>query len=167
MANVTLEEQARRREKVKELWARGVRNLNKISDEVGSPVQTLKRDLVWMKRLARKNPITDRRLHLIREQIAIGYEKDIETLDEVIQKLKVKELTDPQGFSQIMRCKLDARKKLAELYQLLTPENGKLVVEANATAISASSAEINLNGISDADVIATTQGVLNRISETK
>lgn len=161
---ISLEQQYERREAVKELWARGIRNLKKIASETKSNVGTIKRDLVWMKRLARKNPITDRRLHLIREGVAMGYEKDIETLDEVIFKLKEKDPIDPHGFSQLMRCKLDARKKLAELYQLLKAE-GNVSVEAHATAVAASSSEINLQGISDADVIATTKSIFNRVSQ--
>lgn len=193
--NVTAEDQAKRRQQVKECWARGMRSPYAIGAEVGCHGITVQKDLIILKRQAQKDPITEERLHLIREQIAAGYESDIAELDEIIKearqylpvrketntntesekvtevdgklivKTKTREIVFPKDYTAIAHLfnrKLEARRKLAELYELMEPETKKMLVEANATATA--EANINFQEINDSDLIAATKGVLSRIS---
>lgn len=192
MSTSGLMEQQRRREKVAECWARGIRSMSKIGEIVGAHRITIQRDLVILRRNAKRDPITEQKLHLIREQMAAGYEKDIETLDELIiqarednrikteieaevdgasgelkqntitKRKKITQGVDYNAIGFLMQRKLDARRKLAELYQLLEPENKKLSI--TASAIASATAEVNLREMPDADIIDAAKSVLSRIS---
>ncbi len=184
-------DQERRREKIRECWARGMRSLSKIAETVGCHRITVQRDLVILRRQAKQDPLTEEKLHLIREQIAEGYIKDIETLDELIsqaredknikteieaegdgasdemkqntitKRKKITQGIDYNALSLLIQRKLEARRKLAELYQLLEPENKKLSI--TASAIASATAEVDLKGIPDADIIDAAKSVFSRI----
>lgn len=184
--------QEERRLKVRELWdSRGIRSFEKIAAAVGCNVRTVKKDIIIIRRQKRSQPVNDRKLNMIRETVAYGYIDDIRRLndliDQAVEDLGIEtELTQDtttkekdqflkkiekhkgrnyQAIALLYQRLLEARKKLADLYEIGTSDDRKISVNVKAQA--SASADINLNGIPDADVIATGQSVLNRIAQAQ
>lgn len=181
-----------RRERVLDCWARGLRCLTKISKEVGADRRTIKKDIDRMRKQMIKDPLDTEKICLVREEIAQGLKRDIEEIDRLIAKAiedkreiseaavtaglsngeggksttqkKTRQYTDYYAVSSLMQRKLEARKRLAELYGLTDANPAKVSVnvraEANATA------DANITGINDADLYNATKNILDRVSSS-
>jgi len=186
-SKVTHRDQDERRAKVRELFfARGMRSFLDIAKLAGCSYMTVKKDIVIIRRRMRTEHVNDRKINVIREAVAEGYVKDILKLNDLIdmaiadagieseetqdkqkkedfiKRIEKRKGRNYQAIALLYQRLLEARRKLSELYDIVQNENVKVDVTATAKA----SADIDLNGIPDADVIATGKGILNRIAQT-
>ena len=87
MPNTTTKETFERREKLKVIWAGGCRNLSKISDQLGCAKDTVKRDLVILRKDAHNKLKRQRNVDLIRVEEDFGILQDIEQINKLIQDI--------------------------------------------------------------------------------
>ncbi len=140
MANRTTKEVQERREKLKVLWAGGMRTMSKIAQALSCSVGTVKRDLVILRREARRAVKTDRLIDIVRMEEDQGLLQDIEQVNILIQNFK----TSPDVVSGLIRSKLMARRQRAELWGLIgTAKTGISVnVKAEANANTGNAEEL-------------------------
>jgi len=151
-----------RRHKVWQHYNLGNHNLSDIARKTNSHLQTVKRDIIVLQRrwaLEEKNGKIQAKL---KYSIALGYLADIQQMDEVIVKAiaAAEKSEDYSGLATLIDKKLKARRQLSELFHLVSNElqEVKVSATANATAVNA---QYDLNGISDADIIAVSRKILS------
>lgn len=194
--NISVEDQEARRDRVREAWARGIRSLNEIARIAGCSRYCVKKDLWVIRRRVCMDPLTEQKLFLLRESIAAGYQSDIQELTMLIDKVKaekpqateviadggidgdqfkqtgVKRLkrttrgTDYHVLGLLIKCRLEARRKMGELYHLLEPENRKLLIDANFTTSIKAEVDVNVREIPDGELITAAKSVFGRIAST-
>lgn len=81
-------QQEERMEKVRDYWARGIRNVSFIAKEMKINHMTIKRDLITIRRRIKREPMTDFRRSVMREEVAAGYFFDIRQCQEMIDELR-------------------------------------------------------------------------------
>lgn len=140
MGRVSTQEDYLRRERVKQIWASGVRSIYKIAQETGKDYRTIKRDLVVLRREAYNRKRSEKRLEAIRLEEDLGLLQEIEQINNLIKKIlsgqekktevvvkddkpveKKQEVldTDYHAINSLIRTKLQARKQRAELWGLV------------------------------------------------
>jgi len=172
MPNVTISKQLERRTKIKKLWIKGVRNFSELARLANCGLDTVKRDLVILRKQARKKKV-NARLDLLRLEIDHQYLAEMVSTEDLIQKalrisgiqkIKVKddktveksrETSDPHynAIVGLKKLKVDLITKRAELWGLIQKGGFNLNVKAEAKAQANAEAKTNVfSNISESDI---------------
>jgi len=175
MANVTISKQLERRAKIKKLWIKGIRNFSELARLADCGLDTVKRDLVILRKQARKKNV-NARLDLLKLEIDYQYLAEMSSTEDLIQraldvtgkqKVKVKDdktveksrETPEPNYNAIVglkKLKADLITKRAELWGLTQKGGFNLSVKAEAQA-SAEAKENVFSGIKEPDIRAVVE----------